>query len=114
MAGEPKIVTKLGKAESDRILVRGHDLIEELLGKITFSQMTFLMLEGRLPNPGETRMIDALLTVLVEHGLNASVIAARLTYSTAPQWHYETNSSMSDTVKQPSCTTFSEGEPLAT
>ncbi len=85
MAGEPKIVTKLGKAESDRILVRDHDLIEELLGKITFSQMTFLMLEGRLPNPGETRMIDALLMVLVEHGMNSSVIAARLTYSTAPE-----------------------------
>ena len=85
MAGEPKIVTKLGKADSDRILVRDQDLIEELLGKVTFSQMTFLMLAGHLPNPGETRMIDALLTVLVEHGMNASVITARLTYSTAPE-----------------------------
>ena len=85
MAGELKIVTKLGRAESDRILVRDHDLIKELLGKITFSQMTFLMLMGRLPNADETRMVDALLTVLVEHGLNASVIAARLTYSTAPE-----------------------------
>ena len=60
MAGKHNIVTKLGKVESDRILVRDRDLIEELLGKITFSQMTFLMLEGRLPNPGETRMVDAL------------------------------------------------------
>ncbi len=85
MAGELKIFTKLGRAESDKILVRDHDLIKELLGKITFSQMTFLMLMGRIPNAGETRMVDALLTVLVEHGLNASVIAARLTYSTAPE-----------------------------
>ena len=85
MAGAPKIVTKLGKAEIDRILVRDHDLIKDLLGKITFSQMTFLMLQGRVPNSGETRMIDALLTVLVEHGINASVIAARMTYSTAPE-----------------------------
>jgi len=43
------------------------------------------MLEGHLPNAGETRMVDALLTVLVEHGMNTSVIAARLTYSTAPE-----------------------------
>ena len=85
MAGELKIFTKLGRAESNRILVRDHDLIKELLGKITFSQMTFLMLMGRIPNAGETCMVDALLTVLVEHGLNASVIAARLTYSTAPE-----------------------------
>lgn len=85
MSEQAKIVTGLGKAELHRILVRGHDLTEELLGKITFSQMTFLMLLGRLPTPGETRMTDALLTILVEHGMVGSVIAARLTYHTAPE-----------------------------
>ncbi|TAJ88457.1 citryl-CoA lyase [bacterium] len=80
-----KITTALGKAELHRILVRGYDLTEELLGKITFSQMTFLMLTGRMPTPGQTRMIDALLTVLVEHGMVSSVIAARVTYHTAPE-----------------------------
>jgi len=85
MSEQIKIATGLGKAERDRILVRGYDLTEELLGKITFSQMTFLMLMGRLPAPGETRMTDSLLTVLVEHGMVGSVIAARLTYHTAPE-----------------------------
>lgn len=85
MSEQPKIVTGLGKAELHRILVRGYDLTEELLGKITFSQMTFLMLTGRMPTPGQTRMIDALLTVLVEHGMVSSVIAARVTYHTAPE-----------------------------
>lgn len=85
MANQAKIVTALGKAEVDRILIRGYDLTEELLGKITFSQMTLLMLLGRLPTAGETRMTDALLTVLVEHGMVGSVIAARLTYHTAPE-----------------------------
>src|SRR5207249_4937652 len=79
------IVTGLGKAELHRILVRGYDLTEEIVGKITFSQMTFLMLTGRMPTAGQTRMIDALLTILVEHGMVASVIAARLTYHTAPE-----------------------------
>ena len=32
--GEAKIVTGLGKAELHRILVRGYDLTEELVGKI--------------------------------------------------------------------------------
>jgi len=82
---EGKIVTGLGKAELHRILVRGYDLTEELVGKITFSQMTFLMLMGRMPTAGQTRMIDALLTILVEHGLVSSIVAARLTYHTAPE-----------------------------
>src|SRR5438128_641048 len=85
MSEQPKIVTGLGKAELHRILVRGYDLTEEIVGKITFSQMTFLMLTGRMPTAGQTRMIDALLTILVEHGMVASVIAARLTYHTAPE-----------------------------
>lgn len=85
MSDQAKIVTGLGKAELHRILVRGYDLTEELLGKITFSQMTCLMLLGRLPTPGETRMTDALLTILVEHGLVSSAVAARLTYHTAPE-----------------------------
>ncbi len=85
MDGQAKIVTGLGKAELDRILVRGYNLTEEILGKMTFSQMTYLMLMGRLPTSGESRMVDALLNVLVEHGLVSGVIAARLTVYTAPE-----------------------------
>ncbi|HWP57627.1 MAG TPA: citryl-CoA lyase [Candidatus Acidoferrales bacterium] len=85
MADKNKIVTGLGKAEERRILVRGRDLIEELLGKISFTEMTWLMLAGRMPTPAEARMIDALLVVLVEHGMVSSVVAARLTYETAPE-----------------------------
>ena len=85
MSEQPKIVTGLGKAELHRILVRGRDLTEELVGKITFSQMAYLMLAGRMPTEGQTRMVDALLTILVEHGMVSSVIAARLTYHTAPE-----------------------------
>jgi citrate synthase len=85
MTQENRIVTGLGKAEKDRVLVRGHDLTKDLLGKITFSDMTFLMLVGRFPTGGERRMTDALLTVLVEHGMVNSVVAARVTYHTAPE-----------------------------
>lgn len=85
MGEQGKIVTSLGKAELHRILVRGYDLTEELVGKISFSQMTFLMLAGRMPTAGQARMIDALLTILVEHGMVSSIVAARLTYHTAPE-----------------------------
>ncbi|MBI4529721.1 MAG: citryl-CoA lyase [Deltaproteobacteria bacterium] len=85
MSKQPRIVTGLGKAELHRILVCGYDLNEELVGKITFSQMAFLLLLGRLPGPGEVRMTDALLTILVEHGMVSSAVTARLTYHTAPE-----------------------------
>ena len=82
---QPKIVTGIGKAELHRILVRGYDLNKELVGKITFTDMTSLMLRGRLPTPNEAKMLDALLVILVEHGLVSHVIAARLVYHCAPE-----------------------------
>jgi len=85
MSNDKKIVTGLGKAELDRVLVRGHDLTKDLVGKITFADMTYLVLVGRFPSDGERRMTDALLTILVEHGMVSSVVSARLCYSTAPE-----------------------------
>jgi citrate synthase len=85
MANDKKIVTGLGKPELHRVLIRGHDLTKDLLGKITFSDMTYLMLVGRFPTDGERRMTDALLIILVEHGMVSSVVSARLTYATAPE-----------------------------
>jgi len=81
----PKIVTGIGKAELHRVLVRGYDLNEELVGKITFTDMTSLMLRGRLPTPNEARMLDALLVILVEHGMVSNVVAGRLIFHSAPE-----------------------------
>jgi citrate synthase len=77
--------TSLGHAELDRVLVRGHDLTGDLLGRISFGEMTGLILLGRRPSPDEGRMIDALLVVLVEHGLVKPVVVARFVYSNAPE-----------------------------
>src|ERR687883_820626 len=85
MADDRKIVTGLGKPELHRVLIRGHDLTEDLVGKIPFSDMTYLMLVGRFPTDGERRMADALLVILVEHGMVSSVVSARFCYSTAPE-----------------------------
>ncbi len=85
MAEPVKIVTGIGNAELHRIQVRGYDLNKELIGKITFTDMTSLILRGRLPTPNEAKMLDALLIILVEHGLISHVIAARLIYPCAPE-----------------------------
>jgi citrate synthase len=85
MAETPKLVSSMGKAELDRIFVRGYDLNEELLGKITFAQMVYLMLVGRMPSAAEGRMIDTMLIVLVDHGMTTGALAARMTYHSAPE-----------------------------
>jgi citrate synthase len=82
---EAPMRTHLGHAELDRVLVRGHDLTEELLGQTTYTEMLSIILLGRRPTPDETRMLDALLVVLVEHGLVKPVVAARFVYSNAPE-----------------------------
>jgi citrate synthase len=85
-AGERRpIVSSLGKAELDRVLVRGLDLNEELLGRTTFTDMVSLILRGQLPTEAERRMLDALLVILVEHGLVTHVVAARFVYHNAPE-----------------------------
>jgi citrate synthase len=85
MGERAELRTSLGKAELDRVLVRGHDLTEELVGRITFSDMVALELLGRLPSEEQRRMLDALLVVLVEHGLVKPVVQARFVYSNAPE-----------------------------
>jgi citrate synthase len=77
--------TGLGWAELDRVLVRGRDLNQELLGNITFTDMVAFLLRGRMPTEQERRMLDALLVILVEHGMVTHVVAARFVYRNAPE-----------------------------
>jgi citrate synthase len=65
--------------------VRGLDLTGELLGNTTYTEMVSIILLGRRPTPGETRMLDALIVVLVEHGLVKPAVQARFVYSNAPE-----------------------------
>src|SRR5687768_10476283 len=77
MAETQKLVSSMGKAELDKIFVRGYDLNEQLLGKISFAQMVYLMIVGRMPTAEEGRMIDTMLIVLVDHGMTTGALAAR-------------------------------------
>jgi citrate synthase len=80
-----KLRSDLGWSTADRIVVRGHDLAEELIGKVSLGDVAFLELKGRLPTKQESTMFNALAVTLVEHGMTPSAIAARLTYFGAPE-----------------------------
>jgi citrate synthase len=80
-----KLKSEMGWSTSDRIVVRGHDLVEELIGKVSLGDVAFLELKGRLPTRQESIVFNAITVTLVEHGMTPSAIAARLTYFGAPE-----------------------------
>src|SRR5258708_14944966 len=79
------IRSDLAWSTTDRIVVRGKDLPGEILGKLNLGDMAFLELTGRTPEPRESKLFNAMVVTLVEHGLTPSALAARLTYLGAPE-----------------------------
>ena len=77
--------TGIGTSDADSITLMGRDLASELMGQVTLTELTFLMVQGRMPSDGETRLFDAILVSLADHGLTPTVLAARLTYTGAPE-----------------------------
>ena len=80
-----RLKSSMGSSTADRITVRGHDLVEDLIGKVSLGDMAFLELKGRLPSREESTVFNALAVTLVEHGMTPSAIATRLTYFGAPE-----------------------------
>ena len=79
------IRSDLGWSTADRITVLGKDLPGEILGQVNLGDMAFLELTRRLPNEKESRLFNAMVVTLVEHGITPSALAARLTYLGAPE-----------------------------
>ena len=78
---EPFWKTAISKVEPNKIVVRGYNLMD-LVGKYSYADLTYLLWRGELPPTNHSRMMDALLTVCLEHSLNApSVDATRFVAS---------------------------------
>ncbi len=87
MARQPKPVVRsdIAFSEPDRIVVRGKDLPNEVLGHMNLGDFAFLQLTGRVPTPAQSTVFNAILVTLVEHGMTPSAIVARMTYAGAPE-----------------------------
>jgi citrate synthase len=76
--------TSLGTSTADQIGLLGQDLTADLMGKVGFGELAFWLVAMRRPTPGETRVFEAVLVALADHGFTPTAIAARLTYLSAP------------------------------
>ncbi|MEX0407288.1 citryl-CoA lyase [Aquibium sp. LZ166] len=83
--GKSDGITSISTADAASITIRGRDLASELIGEVSFTEFFHLMLLGLEPTPVQRRMLDAVLIAIAEHGMTASVSAARMTFAAAPE-----------------------------
>ena len=76
--------TSLGTSTAAEIRLLGQDLTADLMGKVGFGELAFWLVAMRRPTPSETRVFEAVLVALADHGFTPTAIAARLTYLSAP------------------------------
>src|SRR5581483_10147694 len=66
------------------ITLLGHDLAEDVMGRVGFGELAFWLATQRRPGPGEIRVFEAVLAALADHGFTPTAIVTRLTYLSAP------------------------------
>ena len=65
------------KIEPNKVAVRGYR-IDELMGRVPFAHVVYLVLKGDLPTEAQGRVMDAILVSSVDHGATPpSALAAR-------------------------------------
>jgi len=73
--------TKITKVEPNHLVTRGYRQ-EDLIGNIPFSHVVYLLLKGELPTKEHGKMIDAILTACIDHGVTPpTAMASRVVAS---------------------------------
>jgi citrate synthase len=80
-----RAATAICEFDSDTILIRGLNLVDEIMGTYTFSDLLILQALGRKPTTLQSRIVDTVLVTIMEHGLVPSAVVTRLTLSGAPE-----------------------------
>ena len=82
MSAEP--VSHISQAHPDRVEVRGRDLTADLMGRLSFTEYSHLLLTGDEPTEDQRFFLDLLLVAIAEHGLMPTNVAARMTLAADP------------------------------
>ncbi len=76
--------TSLGVATPEGISLFGLNLTTDLIGTVSFGHLAYRLITLQEPSPQQTRVFEAVLVALADHGFTPTAIAARLTYLSAP------------------------------
>jgi citrate synthase len=82
---ETQPTTEISTFDEHGIYIRGKSLVDDLIGEVSFTEMIYFHILGRMPSDGERRILDAVLVTLVDHGVLGAV-GARMTYMGAPDF----------------------------
>ncbi|MFQ5658993.1 MAG: citryl-CoA lyase [Gammaproteobacteria bacterium] len=85
MAKTLRKTTKLCGYDEEHIMIRNKNLVNDLMGKVTFTEMLLFHLLGEMPNAMQLTITDAVLVTIMEHGIIPSSIATRMTILGAPE-----------------------------
>ncbi|MEC7761824.1 MAG: citryl-CoA lyase [Pseudomonadota bacterium] len=77
--------TSIATFDETTITWRGLDLVMDILGKHSFTEMIYFLMRGHLPDQTQTRVLDLCLITLMEHGMTPHAIVARLTRMCNPE-----------------------------
>ena len=80
----PEPVSHISQVYPDRVEVRGRDLTDDLMGRLSFTDYFHLLLAGREPTEDERFFLDLLLVAIAEHGMMPTNVAARMTLAADP------------------------------
>ena len=73
--------TKITKVEPNHLVTKGYRQ-EDLIGNIPFPHVVYLLLKGEIPSKEHGKMIDAILTACIDHGVTPpSSMASRVVAS---------------------------------
>lgn len=77
-------VTHIATSDPHSITVRGKDLVNDLMGQRTFTEMLYFLVCGKLPTQAQTAVLDVCLVTLMEHGWTPTSLITRLAFDSVP------------------------------
>ena len=80
----PSFPTSLGTSQGSTMTLLGQDVARDLMGQVSFGELAYWLVTLERPTPQQSRLFEAVLIGLADHGFTPTAIAARLTYLSAP------------------------------
>lgn len=77
-------VTRISTSDRESVTVRGLDLCDDIMGKMSFSEYFYFLVTGQRLSVAKAQMLDALLVSIAEHGVTPTSLTARMTIAAEP------------------------------